>query len=353
MSPIPRLLPLVGVAIVGVLALNALSGARALPDLISSARAFAETASAPAKGTKGKTTPSPETPDAAAPAVSAAAASPLPPGTTAAIGPVCSPSATDLAKSAGLSPAELQVLQSLQTRRGQIDQQSKDLDTQTQLLAAAEAKLDAKLKTMSDLKGQIEALMGQADQKTQTEVDHLTLVYAKMKPADAAPLLATLDDKVRVPLAAQLEVSKPKLLADILSKMNPPDAKHLTELLAHRFAPVQQLAQAAAAPPPPAPSAKAPTAKDAAKPTDAAEADPTAEDAKAKPAPKAKHSPAKKIAKAKPKPKPKAKPVEQAKADAPVAPKGPQPYAALKKADDAKPAPAPAAADKKAASPTP
>ncbi len=351
MSNIPRLLPLIGVAIVGVLAVNALSGARALPDLMSSARAFAETASAPAKGVKRKKAASAEAPDPAAPVAST---SPLPPaaGPTAppVIGPVCSPSATDLAKSANLSPAELQVISSLQTRRGQIDQQSKDLDTQTQLLAAAELKLDAKLKTMSDLKAQIEALMGQADQKTQSEVDRLTLVYSKMKPADAAPLLATLDDKVRVPLAAQLEVSKPKLLADILAKMNPPDAKHLTELLARRFAPVQQLAQAAAAPPVPAANAKTPPAKDAAKPADATEADPTAE-AKAKPA-SARRAASKKVAKAKPRPKSKAKPIEQAKADAPVAPNGPQPYTALKKADDAKPAPAPAAADKKAVSPT-
>lgn len=362
MSNIPRLLPLVGVAIVGVLAVNALSGARALPDLMTSARAFAETAGAPVKGAKGKKAAGEDKPDPAAASDAPSGASPLPPTAAPgapAIGPVCSPSATELAKSANLSPAELQVLQSLQTRRGQIDQQAHDLDTQTQLLAAAEAKLDAKLKTMADLKAQIEALMGQADQKTQSEVDRLTLVYSKMKPADAAPLMATLDDKVRIPLAAQLETSKPKLLADILSKMNPPDAKHLTELLARRFAPVQQLAQAATSPSPaPANGKAAPDKPDAAAKsgpakTDAAQADATPGDAaqaKAKPSKAKAAAPRKKVlAKARPKPKP--KPVQDAKVDAP---KGPQPYASLKKADDVKPTAAPAAAsDKKAASPTP
>ena len=97
----------------------------------------------------------------------------LPPGVNGparrngpAAAPVCAPSATDLAKAAGMSPAELQVLQSLQTRRGQIDDREKDLDTEVQLLAAAEAKLDGKLKSMNSLKGDIQALMGQADVKT-------------------------------------------------------------------------------------------------------------------------------------------------------------------------------------------
>ena len=44
MKNIPRLLPLIGVAMVGVLGLNALAGAESLPDLVSGARAFAEEA---------------------------------------------------------------------------------------------------------------------------------------------------------------------------------------------------------------------------------------------------------------------------------------------------------------------
>ena len=47
---------------------------------------------------------------------------------------MCAPTAAELAKEAGLSPAELQVLQSLQSRRGQIDDREKDLDTEVQLL---------------------------------------------------------------------------------------------------------------------------------------------------------------------------------------------------------------------------
>ena len=42
MKNMPRILPLAGVAVVGVLAVNFMSGARTLPDMVSGARAFAE-----------------------------------------------------------------------------------------------------------------------------------------------------------------------------------------------------------------------------------------------------------------------------------------------------------------------
>ena len=53
MKSMPRILPLVGIAVGGVLAINALAGARDLPSLISGAKAFAEEAGVKAKPTKG------------------------------------------------------------------------------------------------------------------------------------------------------------------------------------------------------------------------------------------------------------------------------------------------------------
>ena len=336
MSKIPRLLPLVGVAIGGVIAANALGGAHALPGLLSATQAAAEEALHPAAGKAGKQSKAEDAPN---PAADAKASAPLPPGavlTPAPAPPICATSPADLAKAAGLSPAELQVLQSLQTRRGQIDDREKDLDTEVQLLAAAEAKLDGKLKSMNSLKADIQALMGQADQKTQAEVDRLTVVYSKMKPQDAAAVMAQLDDKVRLPIAASM---KPAILSAILGKMGTLEAKDLTEKLAHRFAPVQALAQAANAPSPAAAPAT-PLAKPApvkAKPAQTASADPAAtDDADAAPAdakPAKKPAARKHIAKAAPrKAAPPKKPVAQAKADEPTLPSKPEPYPATKAA---------------------
>jgi len=237
MSRMPRLLPLVGIAVGGVLAVKALADIDALPKMMAGARAFAEEAATPAKGAA-KTSPVPAVAKpvpAAAPSASAAVAAPI---------KVCAPSPAELARDAGLSPAELQVLQSLGVRRNQLDARETDLDTQLKLLAAAEAKLDIKLKGLSGLKNDLQVLLGQTEAKESSEIDRLVIVYGKMKPKDAAAVMVQLEDKVRIPVAAKL---KEAALAAILSQMPPAEAKKLTESLAHRYDKVQQLAQNATA----------------------------------------------------------------------------------------------------------
>jgi flagellar motility protein MotE (MotC chaperone) len=223
----PRLLPLVAVAIGGVLAVKALSDVAAAPQLFAIARARAEEAPSAAKH-----------------------ASPLPPNAAAAPPAsvhACAQSPAELAKAAGLSPGELQTLQNLGARRGQIDDRERMLDTQLQLLAAAETKVDAKMKALNGVKAAIQALLGQADQQQQAEIDRLVTVYEKMKPANAAAVFATLDDKVRIPVAAKMKVAA---LSQILAQMQPADAKKLTESLAHRYSAAETLSEAAQAPPP-------------------------------------------------------------------------------------------------------
>ena len=159
MKNVPRILPIVGIAVVGVLAVNALAGAKSLPNMLSGAKAFAE----------GVVKPESDKAPSAADVGKDAAAQALPPR-------VCAPSANDLAKEAGLSPAELRVLQSLGTRRGQLDQREQDIDVQLQLLAAAEAKLDTKMKALNGMKGEIQGLLGQADAQKEAEAGRLVLV---------------------------------------------------------------------------------------------------------------------------------------------------------------------------------
>ena len=248
MSAMPRLLPLVAVAIGGVLALKAVSGVQALPDLLTATRAHAEEAPRSASRKAHGPTPvvAPPLP-ASAPPQAAAVVKPT---------PACIQSPADLAREAGVSAGELQVLQNLGARRGQLDDREKALDTQLQLLAAAEAKVDAKLQAVTAVKSQIQALLGQADQQQQADVDRLTLVYQKMKPRDAAAIMATLDDKVRIPVAAKM---KDSALAAILSQMPTDQAKKLTESLAQRTENARQALKTAEQPPPEAAIATAPS----------------------------------------------------------------------------------------------
>ena len=163
----------------------------------------------------------------------------------------------ELAKQAGLSPGELQALQNLSTRRGQLDDRERALDTQLQLLAAADSKVDGKIKALTALKVEIQGLLGLSDGKADAEIDRLVIVYSKMKPKDAGAIMAQLDDKVRIPVAAKM---KPKDLAAILSQMPTSEAKKITETLAARFNNVKQVAESLQNPPPeppPAPDAPA------------------------------------------------------------------------------------------------
>jgi flagellar motility protein MotE (MotC chaperone) len=245
MKSMPRILPLVGVAIGGVLAINALAGARDLPNLVTGAKAFAEEAAKGGKAKPGKKdakAPDSAAADAAGEGKDAAAALPTPALPPPNIKPqaVCAPTAAELAKEAGLSPAELQVLQNLGARRGELDQRESDLNTQLALLAAAEAKLDAKAKALTGLKADVQALLTQADGREAAEVDRLVKVFEGMKPKDAAPRMMLLDDGVRLPIAAKM---KERSLSAIIAQMPPTEAKKLTEALAKRFTAARTLAQ--------------------------------------------------------------------------------------------------------------
>jgi flagellar motility protein MotE (MotC chaperone) len=337
----PRVLPLVGVAVAGVLAVKAISGVTALPDMLQGAKAWAE-GKVPAK-----------TQDAGAPPASGSSANPvLPPGLSPTLSAspaalaaasaqqsqpaqpkiACTPSAADLAREAGLSPAELAVLQSLQGRRGQLDQREQDLDVQLQLIAAAQAKLDTKLQALASMKTDLQGLLDKADAQKSTEVDRLVIVYSKMKPAAAAQRFTLLDDSVRIPIAAKM---KEAALSAIIALMPAPDAKALTEKLAHRFdSKSLNDAKAALAPASATPAAPAPPAiaQAAAQPPATPAAAPTA------PADKPK-----KVAKARPR-KAKATAVAANAAAPPAGTPPAKPAAAPANAPAQPPAQAPAAA---------
>jgi flagellar motility protein MotE (MotC chaperone) len=231
-SRIPRLLPLVGIAIGGVLAVKVVTAA---PQIWGATQAFAEDVVHPGQSKSALPPGASILGDGTSSTASAAAGAPA---------AVCAPTAAELAKEAGLSPAELQVLQSLSNRRGELDQREMSLDTQVQLIAAAEAKLDSRIQDMNTLKGQIQGLLGQADQQQQADQQRLVNVYQDMDPKKAAAAMTVMSDAVRVPIAAAMKERK---LAAILQAMQPADAKTLTELLAQRTAGSQVIANAKAA----------------------------------------------------------------------------------------------------------
>jgi flagellar motility protein MotE (MotC chaperone) len=233
MSKLPRLLPLVAIAIGGVIAVRA---AGTVPGMFQGAVAWAEEA-VPAEG----------------------AEAPKPPVTG-----VCTLTDEQLADQAGISPAELRVIQSLSGRRVELDAREEELATMLPLLIAAEQKIDARIAELNAVKGEVEGMLGQLDEKEQAEVDRLVQVYSAMRPRDAAAVFVTLDDEVRLPVAAAM---RPRALAAILAQMPPAEARELTEKLAGmNTRPDLEARAAAASEGTPAPAATPPAATPAATP---------------------------------------------------------------------------------------
>ncbi len=288
----PRFLPVLLIVAGGALAVRALVGVQALPQMLDGAKALAEEVAASGKAApagKGKAPAPAADPSKPAVPMTVALNKPAPPAA-----PVCAPTPAELAKQAGISPAELQVLQSLGTRRTQLDSREQGLATQIQLLAAAEMKVDAKLKQLTGLKGDIQGLLGQADVQKQAEIARLVTVYEKMKPQEAAARVVLMDDSVRLPLASKMKISA---LSAMLGQMPPAEAKTLTEKLADRLTAADQAKQAIA-------SATAPQPQPVSNPAPAPAQD---DAAPAAPAP---------ARKPKPKPRPAAAPQAEAKAQA-------------------------------------
>lgn len=235
MSKLPRLLPLIAIAIGGVVAVRA---AGVAPELFSGAVAWAEDGAEAAGDT----------------ATDAA-------GTTSAPPAVCALTPEQLAQQAGISPAELRIIQSLSKRREELDARDADFATTLPLMVAAEQKIDAKVKALEALKGEISGLLGQVEEQEKAESERLVAVYSAMRPREAAAVFATLNDDVRLPVA---QAMRPRTLAAIMAQMQPAQARDLTEKLARRYAaaPLRERAAAAAG----APVSAAPAATQAATP---------------------------------------------------------------------------------------
>uniref|UniRef100_UPI003918090A MotE family protein n=3 Tax=unclassified Brevundimonas TaxID=2622653 RepID=UPI003918090A len=158
MARLPRILPLIAIAIGGVVAVRAVGVA---PGLFDGAKAWAEEA---------------------VPAAAGAPPKPALPGTCSALSP------EQLAQQAGISPAELKIIQSLSQRRAALDARDQDFATTLPLMVAAEQKLDAKVKALEALKAEMKQMLGQVDEREKAEIDRLVQVYSAMRPKEAAPV---------------------------------------------------------------------------------------------------------------------------------------------------------------------
>ena len=143
----------------------------------------------------------------------------------------CTPT---LAQMAGLSQSEVEVLQALGARRQALDQRATQIETQDDLMSAAERRLDERLAQLHQLESTVNGLLGQLDQAQETRLASLVDVYQRMRAKDAANVFNGLDDTVVVQVASRMRQEN---LAEVMGHMQPDRARHLTQLLADRARP--------------------------------------------------------------------------------------------------------------------
>jgi flagellar motility protein MotE (MotC chaperone) len=153
------------------------------------------------------------------------------------------------------SAAEIDVLSSLAKRRTTLDARETDIEMRSQVLAAAEARVDGKITTLKKLQDQIGTLLVQRDAEEQKQLASLVKTYSAMKSKDAARIFNNLSEDVLVAVAQQM---KSDVLAPILASMSADNAQKLTLKLANRLKLPETAAQAAT-PAPAAAPAPAPT----------------------------------------------------------------------------------------------
>jgi len=145
-------------------------------------------------------------------------------------------SASDIAPTLGGDPTlftqeEIDLLQNLSVRRGELDRKEQRLDERESLIAAAEARIDAKIEEMKSLKTAIEGLVETKEAQEDDRIKKLISVYEKMKPKDAARIWNDLDMDILLQVALGMREAN---TAAVLSQMTPERARALTAELAYK-----------------------------------------------------------------------------------------------------------------------
>ncbi|WP_395644586.1 MotE family protein [Terricaulis sp.] len=143
----------------------------------------------------------------------------------------CVPTVADMA---GLSQAEVQVLQALGARRDALNQRATALETQDDLMLAAERRLDERLAELHTLETTVNDLLGRLDEAQEQRLAGLVDVYQRMRAKDAAAVFDGLDDDVLVQVASRMRQAN---LAEVMGRMTPERARRLTTMLAERARP--------------------------------------------------------------------------------------------------------------------
>jgi flagellar motility protein MotE (MotC chaperone) len=211
---VPRLLPVVMLAMLGLAGLKSAGLVRA---------ALAESKPAESKPAASK--------PAARPGPAAAANAPPPVLSSEPAPQVITPPPPAATAAPPVSEAERAILLDLRRRRGELDDREAALATREGLLAATEKRLAERAGELADLQKRLEALETARQAHDEANWKGMVKVYETMKPREAAAIFNDLDRPV---LLAVLDRMKEAKAAAVLAAMSPERARQITAELAQR-----------------------------------------------------------------------------------------------------------------------
>jgi flagellar motility protein MotE (MotC chaperone) len=139
----------------------------------------------------------------------------------------------------GKTKSEMAILESLASRRKDLDARARELVLRVNLLKAAEKRVEARITELKAIESRIEGELKQRDDFRNEQYDRLVKMYSGMKPKDAARIFNRLEINVLTGLVAKM---KPRIMSAILAAMAPAAAERLTLEIAHSGLPASKVA---------------------------------------------------------------------------------------------------------------
>ncbi len=133
------------------------------------------------------------------------------------------------------------ILESLSTRREELEAREKELDLRENLLKAAEERLEQRVGELKDLEARITAVERERKAEDDERMKNVVIMYENMKPKDAARIFNKLDMSVVVRVASLMSARQ---MALVLAEMESDAAQRLTLELSAK--PADPIAGAAA-----------------------------------------------------------------------------------------------------------
>ena len=117
------------------------------------------------------------------------------------------------------------VLQRLSERRSELDAREQALELQSNLVAAAETRLNERIASLKAVEARVQSLLDQQDAVEEAQFDALVSMYANMKSSDAANVFNSLNMDILLQIALKMS---PRKMSPILADMTVERAQQLT-----------------------------------------------------------------------------------------------------------------------------